>query len=299
MSSETATPTAAQLAQAAGGELEILHRKPSADAAGRPPLLLLHGLWHAAWAWESWIGFLAERGYEVVAPSLPGSDNSPGEPRDGTLAKHLALVRGLVDGLGGAPVLFGHSYGGFLIQHLLAERTFPAAVLIASAPHRYPSTIVVRTTLRHPWLMMRSLAARDLTCLVQTPALAREVLFGPHAADQDIVAVQPRMQGAPLHAFWDMRVRVPRRPLGGTPVAVVAGAHDKNFTVAVERRLAQRLGGELIIAEHSGHDIPLDVEWRQIADRVQKWLERVAIARRPALGGIDHRTTSAATHSVT
>jgi pimeloyl-ACP methyl ester carboxylesterase len=131
--------------------------------------------------------------------------------------------------------------------------------------------------------MVRSMAARDLTCLAETPALAREVFFGPQTPEATIVNAQPRLKGAPLRAFIDMGFRVAPRPLAGTPTLVLAGAHDRNFTLTVERRLAQRLAGELMVAENSGHDIPLDVEWRGTAERVLGWLERAGAMKRPSL----------------
>ena len=43
------------------------------DTLTAPPLVFVHGLYHAAWCWEEhWMGWLAGQGYSCYAVSLRG-----------------------------------------------------------------------------------------------------------------------------------------------------------------------------------------------------------------------------------
>jgi hypothetical protein len=56
-----------------GVTLEVLHASGGAAAASKPPLLFVHGSFHAAWCWaEHWLGYYAALGYDAHAVSLRG-----------------------------------------------------------------------------------------------------------------------------------------------------------------------------------------------------------------------------------
>lgn len=71
----------------------------------RRTVVLVHGAWHGAWCWASVLAGLDERGVPAVAVDLPG----PG------LHDDVDHVRGVLDGIDGAVVLVGHSYGGAVV----------------------------------------------------------------------------------------------------------------------------------------------------------------------------------------
>ena len=58
------------------GGIERVVCRPAARTH-ETPILLLHGMWHAAWCWRDWQGKLAEAGWESCAVSLPGHGGSP------------------------------------------------------------------------------------------------------------------------------------------------------------------------------------------------------------------------------
>ena len=254
--------------------LEVHHARPGRRQAGRPPILLIHGAWQAAWCWERWLPFMAEQGWDAHAVSLRGHGGSDGNHMEARLDDHLDDVRHAVAALGGSPVVVGHSLGGFLVQHLLAERRFPAAVLLAPAPRRYPLRILLRTAAKHPRIMLRDLRRGELSGLTATPQHVRATLFGDAAPDRVVIACQRRLTGASAAVFRDLFLRPPPAPLPGTPTLVLAGAQDGSFTPTIVRRVASRLDARLEILELSGHEIPLDVEWRRAAEITLDFLER-------------------------
>lgn len=70
------------------------------------PILLIHGAWHGAWAFEPVVGPLKARGFSVEAVDLPLAG----------VSGDIAAARDLIAEHPGAVVL-GHSYGGLVITH--------------------------------------------------------------------------------------------------------------------------------------------------------------------------------------
>ena len=129
---------------ASGDELEVRSRgadRGSASApAGRPkpPLVFLHGSYHAAWCWEeNFFPWFAARGHESYAPSFRGHGSSGGgDPRGERLERHAQDVLEFLGGLD-RPVLIGHSFGGLVAQAVMASEACPPlerCVLLNSVP---------------------------------------------------------------------------------------------------------------------------------------------------------------------
>ncbi len=82
-----------------------------------PPIVLVHGAWAGAWAWQRVMAPLRAAGHAVFAVTLSGcGERRHGLRRDITLQTHIADVTGLVEAeeLQGV-VLVGHSYGGLVV----------------------------------------------------------------------------------------------------------------------------------------------------------------------------------------
>lgn len=76
-------------------------------------VVLVHGAWHGAWAWERVIPLLVTADVECLAIDLPGHGEDGGP--FGNLHSDIARVRQTLDQLSGDVVLVGHSYGGAVI----------------------------------------------------------------------------------------------------------------------------------------------------------------------------------------
>ena len=113
---------------------EVLSAVPD-EPTGRPPLLMVHGLAHAAWCFgENWVPAAADAGFPAYAVSLRGHGGSAG-------ARHLrrTLTRDYVHDvlqtiieLPEPPVLIGHSNGA-LVAQLVADR-YPLRGLVLLTP---------------------------------------------------------------------------------------------------------------------------------------------------------------------
>jgi pimeloyl-ACP methyl ester carboxylesterase len=76
-------------------------------------VILVHGAWHGAWAWERVLPLLASAGVDAVAVDLPGHGADQGPLGD--LHGDANRVRDELDRATSEVVLVGHSYGGAVI----------------------------------------------------------------------------------------------------------------------------------------------------------------------------------------
>jgi pimeloyl-ACP methyl ester carboxylesterase len=245
----------------------------AATGTTRPPVLLLHGLWHASWAWENWCHWLAARGYDCYAVDLRGHGGSEGAVRTARLRDHLQDARRAVAVLPEPPILIGHSLGGVLVEHLLAAGTYPAAVLVASVPGRYPLGTIVESAVTRPVKTLEAALRHDLFTLVCTARGARRVLFSPDTPADIVRQTQRRLTRASPRIVRELLLTAPARPRPTTPVLVLAGARDPVFTPTRQRRRARTIGADYVEIDGSGHDVPLDHRWRQAADSTAAWLD--------------------------
>jgi pimeloyl-ACP methyl ester carboxylesterase len=175
-----------------GLELEVIER--GVCSKQHPvPLLFVHGAWHAAWCWDRFLDYFAEKGYRALAVSLRGHGGSP-SPRHVSgcsLSDYVDDVKSVVESLQSAPVLIGHSMGGFVVQKYLEASDAPAAVLIASAPPQGARRFALFLLRRYPWPTVRSLVTRDAAHGYNTPSTARDLFFSP-ATPEWTSAATPR-----------------------------------------------------------------------------------------------------------
>jgi pimeloyl-ACP methyl ester carboxylesterase len=80
---------------------------PSAQAASKPTIVLVHGAFADASGWNGEIARLERHGYHVVAPANPLRG----------VSADAAYLRAFLATIKGPIVLVGHSYGGFVITN--------------------------------------------------------------------------------------------------------------------------------------------------------------------------------------
>ena len=245
---------------------------PAEARTARPPVLMLHGLWHAAWAWENWRKRFAAHGFDCYAVDLRGHGGSEGDARTARLRDHLQDTRRAVDALPERPILVGHSLGAVLVEHLIATADYPAAVLVAGVPGRYPISTIFRSTIRRPVRTFRAAIRHDLLPLVGTPRAAQRVLFSPETPGDVVRQMQPKLTGAAPHIVRELVMTPPAMPRPVTPTLVMAAGRDAVFHPARQRHRARVIDADYLEIDGSGHDIPLDHQWRHAADSAIAWL---------------------------
>jgi pimeloyl-ACP methyl ester carboxylesterase len=256
--------------------LELIDRGSESETHPHP-LVFVHGAWHAGWCWdENFLDFFADRGFRVLAPSLRGHGrSSSGKPLwKCSIADYVSDVFAVVEALPSAPILVGHSMGGFVVQKYLETRDAPAAVLMASTPPRGQLGSLLRSIRRHPWRSTKFAVTAKPSDLYGTPAGAREFFFGDDAPDSLIAAFAKRLQSDSTRAvMFDTVVGdlVKTRRIG-TPMLVVGGELDHVYTPDEVRRTAAAYNTEPVLFPGLGHELMLEPDWRVVAGCVESWL---------------------------
>jgi pimeloyl-ACP methyl ester carboxylesterase len=257
-------------------QLEIIRRRPEtpADTGGpahKPPLLCIHGAYHAAWCWEEhFLSYFAAVGYDAAAVSLRGHGGSPGRKRisEWRLADYLDDVLQAADLFDRPPVLLGHSLGGVLALMYLARREAPAAVLLAPGAVGCMRQDALRWLVRHPWASLTSFLTRDMRRLLPT---FRPHFFSPETPPDAAHRFMGCMQEESYHVVTDQaRLAPPVLKDPATPLLLVRGELD-----SIPRRqheaMARRYGADLK-SFPLGHELMLEPRWRSVADSIAAWL---------------------------
>jgi pimeloyl-ACP methyl ester carboxylesterase len=117
------------------------------EAGEGPPLLLIHGIAEAAWAWEVIIPALA-REHRVIAPDLLGHGRSAKPRGDYSLGNQATLMRDLMISLDiDHATLVGHSLGGGITMQFAYQypERCERMVLVASGGLGQDVTFVLRS----------------------------------------------------------------------------------------------------------------------------------------------------------
>lgn len=245
-------------------KLQVVSRTPDRPT-DRPPLLFVHGLWHAAWAFDNWLDAAAQSGFPAHAVSLRAHGASEGSRRTATLNGHVSDVVRTIATLPEPPVLVGHSMGGLVTQVAAARVPVRALVLVASIPAHPAVGSLAAVTRRHPLDALRIVA-------LQTTPLRPSYFF--HRLDEaQARAYAARMvPESPIVQYQLLLHRPPGRPLGGAPVLVLGSPEDRLVPVRDLRRTAGRYDATLEEFPGMGHDLMLDEGWDKVFDVMDRWL---------------------------
>jgi non-heme chloroperoxidase len=262
--------------------LELITAAPAKDT-GKPPLLFVHGAFAGAWMWaERLLPWFAAQGYRASAVSLRGHGESFGRDQvdqhsirdyvDDVFAASDAVARAA----GRAPILLGHSMGGFVIQKFLEHRPAPAAVLMCSVPPQGLLAASFHLVFNNPSLFIdfnRLLGGTEIA-----PEAVRAALFAHPLSDAQVAGFARRMSMESQRAIWDMSMfnLVALHAVHRTPLMVLGTEHDQLIPPFLVQSTAQAYGVEDHLFRGFGHGFPLEPDAERIGAAVVHWLERLA-----------------------
>jgi pimeloyl-ACP methyl ester carboxylesterase len=205
--------------------------------------VLIPGAGGAAWYWHRVIPPLREAGHEAVAVDLPGDDEAAGLPEYARLAAAAAGGRDDV-------VLVAQSLGGFTAPLVAATAPLRALVFVnAMIP-------VPGETARQWWEATGWAEAR--TAAAGAGGYDAEfdlAVYFLHDVPPDIAAAGEQYQRPEADAAFESVCDFGAWP--AIPIRAVAGADDRFFPAAFQRKVArERLGIELDVLP-GGHLIAL------------------------------------------
>lgn len=219
-----------------------------------PPIVLVHGAWAGAWAWQRVLAPLRAAGHAVFAVTLSGcGERRHGLRRDITLQTHIADVTGLVEAeeLRGV-VLVGHSYGGLVV-------TGAADALLAREPGAVRHVVYVDAMVPLPgecWSSRHDEATRA----ARTAAARASGLnalpppdpsgFGLSGPDRDWLL---RRQGPhPFNAYLEP-LHFDADRVGAVPRSFIDCVSPAYPTIAPIRQRVRQMPGFRVIEMATGH----------------------------------------------
>lgn len=248
-----------------------------------PPLLFVHGMWHADWCWDLFRAWFRDAGFDPKAMKLRQHECRRGKPHRlkwWSLQDYVDDLKREIAKYEKPPILVGHSLGCLLIEIVLADVRPPAVVLMAPTRHDIFRRSVWRFLRRHPFRFLQLLTMFTMWPPICTPALCREMLFSPALPQSDLLKWHGCLQNESFklanQLLWG---RGPKpAPSPGIPTLVIVGDRDQAVTVddaqmvaAYHETVAEKLPG-------MPHDLMLDQGAKKVADRIVEWLKNEGLA---------------------
>ena len=257
-------------------KLEMISKYP-ATVPYPTPLLFVHGTLHTAACWDvHFLDYFAQHGYAAHALNLRGHGNSYGREklRWTRIADFVEDVANTVQQLPSAPILIGHSMGGFIIQKYLEYHDAPAAVLLSSASPAGLLPTAIRTARRQPWAFAKVNLTLSLLPLIATPELVGEAFFSNDLPDEQLLEFWKQMQDDSFMAFLDMvALDLPKPEKVKTPLLVLGGARDNMIAPRDIEATARAYNTQAEIIPDVAHNSMLEQGWQSVADRILAWLD--------------------------
>jgi pimeloyl-ACP methyl ester carboxylesterase len=270
------TSAVVAVAAAVSPKLEVISKLPSRPR-NAPPILFIHGAWHAAWCWdEFFLDHFAAHGYAAHALSLRAHGAS-----EGRVGLHRCRVRHYVDDVAAvaaalpeSPILVGHSMGGFVVQKFLETRSSPAAFLLASIPPSGARSLFARLMRNRPLDVLKANATLSLWPIISDPDRAQRLLFSAAASRDEAVRYHSLLQDESMLGFLDC-LALDRAAANKvrSPVHVIGAADDAMVTGYEIKATARAYGAEALVFDNVAHDMMLDPNWRTVADSMIRTLD--------------------------
>lgn len=258
-------PAAGALAAAVAGA-GCATPPPSSDL----PVVLVHGAWSDASAWDRVAADLRARGHAVVAVNLPGHGADDTPPERLTLAGYADAVVAALPARGRA-LLVGHSMAGMVIS-LVAER----------APERVAKLVYVAAYLPADGQSLYQLSMTDRDSRVgrywrqadpqrYTPAtIAREGIVEVFCADcteadQRMLVERHKAEAVPP---MGTPVRLTAARFGSVPRAYVHTTQDNAVSYSLQRAMLAAAGPASPVVTLRTSHMPMLVQPKALTDAI-------------------------------
>jgi hypothetical protein len=198
-------------------------------------VVLVHGGWHGAWAWERVTPRLAAAGVPAVALDLPSVANPAGD-----LPDDVAAVRAVLDAVPAPIVLTAHSYGGAPVTeastgHPSVTHLVYLSSFMLEAGESVMNSVAAEAGTEES-LIAAAIRPRDDGTIGLDPEAAIPALYGDcTAADADWAVRRLRPQSAASLAH-----EVAAAGWHDIPSTFALCTHDRGVPMGLQRPLARR-----------------------------------------------------------
>jgi len=263
-------------------ELDEIER---ANAAGRPVVVFVHGLWLLSSSWDRWRTLFEDAGYATIAPGWPDDPDTVEEARANPDVFAHKMVQQVTDHyldaigrLDGEPVVIGHSFGGLIAQKIAGDGAAAVTVAIDPAPFRGVLPVPVSSlrssaaVISNPANIGRAVALtfeqfRYGWANALTEEEARALYDEFHVAASGVPIFQA--VGANFNPFTEAKVDTKNPDRG--PLLLISGEKDHTIPWAVTHAQYKRQEHnpgvtEIIEMPDRGHSLTIDSGWREVAE---------------------------------
>jgi non-heme chloroperoxidase len=266
-----------------------------ANAAGRTPVVFIHGLWLLPSSWDRWSTVFEEAGFAPLTPGWPDDPDTVEQANAhpevfahktvGDVADHFGEVIGR---LAMKPALVGHSFGGLLTQILAGRGLSRVSVAIDPAPFRGVLPLPI-SALKSSRPVLGNPANRSRA----VPLTYEQFRFGfanavPEAEARELydeyavpASGAPLFQAATanLNPWTEAKVNSKNPDRG--PLLIISGEKDNTVPWAIANasyRKQRRNKGvtEIVEIKGRGHALTIDSGWREVADTALAFVKRFA-----------------------
>ncbi len=266
-----------------------------ANAAGKTPVVFIHGLWLLPSSWERWATLFEEAGYVAATPGWPDDPATVADAKAhpevfagkgvGQVADHMdAFIRSLNK----KPAVIGHSFGGLLTQIVAGRGLSAASVAIDPAPFR--------GVLPLPFSALKSASpvlGNPANFNKAVPLTYEQFRYGfANAVGEDeakelynTFAVpapgEPLFQAAAANLNPWSEVKVDTKNPERGPMLLISGEKDNTVPwsiVNASYKLQKRNPGVTEVARipGRGHALVIDAGWRDVAQTSLDFVRRFA-----------------------
>jgi magnesium chelatase accessory protein len=266
-----------------------------ANGTQAPVALLLHGTGAATHSWRTVAPLLAARGFDVIAPDLPGHGFTRTPPAQALSLPAVAqAVAALLGTLQVQPALvIGHSAGAAIAMQMVHSAAVAPALTVsingAILPLQGPVGRLFLPLARA--LTVNPLVPSLFAVWATVPSVARRLLAGTGSQIDsaglrcygELMRNAAHAAGAlRLMASWDLQPLADALPAWRAPLLLVAAAGDRTVPASHSQRVHERIGSgsHCVVLPRLGHLAHEEDAGAVLAELWPAWQTAAALAGR-------------------
>ncbi len=266
----------------------IAYPQPNSLMA-RNTIVFIHGLWIHSNAWQPWMDFFRQKGYDTINPGWPGDSQTVAESRANPepIGNHgvqevADSYASVIGGLPSKPIVIGHSFGGLLAQILLGRNIACAGVALDPAPIKGVWQLPV-TALKASFPVLSNPA--NVKRSVSLTFDQFQYGFANAVSEQEAKALfdkwvipapgKPLFQAATA-TFTGHETQVDTDNENRGPLLITGGDKDHIAPPVLGEASAKKYNKKVTTDFHlfkdKGHSLTIDSGWKEVAEYVAGWL---------------------------
>ncbi len=238
---------------------------------GAKNIVFIHMSWGGTWAFDLYMKFFADAGYNCHALDLRGHGESGGSVEGTTMQDYVDDVQTTVEGLNiQNPIVIGHSMGGLIALMYSAQYSSPATVSLDGSPSLEVQKTSEEKTYPPSYTPQDSgMPTNPLKAMVALPDIYpwRLIKMKKMLGVESGVARSERKRG----------ISIPKEKLT-RPLLFIGAANGTSlpFGIGIDKARAQANFYDALIVEIKGATHPgllIGKHWKMSAESILKWFK--------------------------